>query len=151
MNSSNGHGGARPGAGRPTGAVSKLSKEAREKALNDGDGRLPHEILLDMARGNPQPVKTANMDEQTGEVTVKVIRYEMPDLEQRRDAAKAAAPYYAPKISTIEVTSGVNDDELDRIIAGLATEAGVSLGTGGEGETGEAEAASTRKQRRRVE
>ena len=129
------------GRGRPEGSTSRLAREAREQAKLTG--QLPHEILLDMARGNPQPIKTAEVNEATGEIEIKVVKWEIPDMEQRRDAAKAAAPYYAPKISTVEVISGVSDHDLDSIIAQLASEAGVSLGSLGEAEEGEEEEGSS--------
>lgn len=128
-----GRGGYRPGAGRPPNATNKLSREAREKALATGDGMLPHEFLLKIVRG--EPIFRKEVHPVTGQ---EVVIQEQYDFEARKDAAKAAAPYYAPKISTVEVISGVSDNELDSIIARAAAEAGISLGTGGEGEEGEA-------------
>jgi hypothetical protein len=69
--------------------------------------------------------------------TLKLASWLTPDLETIKDAAKAAAPYFAPKISTVEVIQGVSEHELDRIIALAASEAGVSLGIGGEGQEDE--------------
>lgn len=73
-------GGARPGAGRKVGAIQRVAREAREKAA--ATGMLPHEFLLAIMR-----------DEVEGE---------SPTFEQRLDAAKAAAPYFAPKLASIE-------------------------------------------------
>lgn len=126
---------AMPGAGRPPGSMSKIAAQARERAQETG--QLPHEILLDMARGEPQ--LQIEVDAQ-GRRTEKWVSI---DLDARRDAAKAAAPYYAPKISTVEVIGGVADEQLDEFIARLAAEAGVSIGAAGEGtedEAGDAEA-----------
>lgn len=109
--------------GRPEGSMNKLAREAREMAVKTG--RLPHEILLDLARGHT--VEQQVKDPETGKTTT---RYLVPDLETIKDAAKAAAPYFAPKISTVEVIHGVSDDELDRIIALAAAEAGVSVSVG---------------------
>lgn len=134
--------------GRPPGALSKLSREARERAQQSGE--LPHEILLSIARGNPQPVRTVTFDKETGEIDVKVTGYEVPDLERRADSAKAAAPYYAPKISTVEVITGVSEDELDNIIALAAAEAGLGNGFDGEGEESEAAPAPSAPARKRV-
>ncbi|WP_199235164.1 hypothetical protein [Azospirillum sp. TSA6c] len=78
-NSNMPRGGARPGAGRKVGAVQKVAREAREKAA--ASGMLPHEFLLAIMR-----------DEVAGET---------PTFEQRLDAAKAAAPYYAPKLAAV--------------------------------------------------
>jgi hypothetical protein len=128
--------------------MSKLAKEARKRAEETGE--LPHEILLSMARGNPQPVKKVEFHADTGEIEVVITGYEILDLEGRRDAAKAAAPYYAPKISTVEVITGVSDDELDNIIALAAAEAGVSYGAGGEGQESEADPAPAVRSRVRL-
>lgn len=129
IETSGNRGGRRANAGRKKESHNRLSMEAREKA--QATGLLPHEILLSMARGEPQEVYVPLPD---GTVKRSLVQV---DLEQRRDAAKAAAPYYAPKISTVEVISGVGDDELDAIIKGAAAAAGVSLGLDGEGEEDE--------------
>ena len=122
------------GRGRPPGSNTRLAAEAIEAAK--ATGKLPHEILLSMARGEPQT--QYEVDQATGEIKAVVVSI---DIEVRRDAAKAAAPYYAPKISTVEVIHGVQDDELDAIIAELAAKAGISLGDVGEGPEDEAEGA----------
>jgi hypothetical protein len=100
-------GGSRPGAGRKHGSHDRFSKEDREQAK--ATGLLPHEILLDIARGNPQPRYEA--DE---EGNLKRIGWEVPTREDIKECAKAAAPYYAPKISTVEVVGNMGDDELDQ-------------------------------------
>ena len=122
--------------GRPPGALSKLAKENMDKARATGE--LPHEFLLRVARG--EIIYRDFVDPFSGVITQTMEEY---DLSVRIDAAKAAAPYYAPKISTVEVIHGVPDHELDIIIAQLAAEAGLSTGTDGEGETNEAEGSST--------
>lgn len=123
-------GGARAGAGRPPGAASRMSREARAKA--EATGILPHEFLLMIVRG--EPIFRMEVHPMTGE---KVAVKEDYSFEDRKDAAKAVAPYYAPKISTVEVITGVSDYELDSIIARAAAEAGISVGTSGEGEEDE--------------
>ena len=128
------------GRGRPLGSASKMAKEAVEKAKATGD--LPHEFLLRIARGEAIYRDVVNPD------TQKIERVEETyDFEDRKDAAKAAAPYYAPKISTVEVIRGVPDDELDSIIAKLTAEAGVSLSIGGEGEEESGEGSPPRRAR----
>lgn len=74
-------GGKRPGAGRPKGAVSKLSATAVAHAKATGE--LPHEFLLRVVRG-------------------QCIDDQYPTLEQRIAAAVAAAPYFAPKLAAVE-------------------------------------------------
>lgn len=125
--------------GRPLGALSKMTKEAREKAR--ATGLLPHEFLLAISQG--QIIKTRQVDEhgEVTEVTEKI------DLDRRIDAAKAAAPYYAPKISTVEVITGVGDDELIAFIKSTAAQAGISLGADGV----EQEAEAPTRTRRTIE
>jgi hypothetical protein len=125
--------------GRPLGSASKMALEAREKAQATGD--LPHEFLLRIVRGEPIYRDHVDRDGNTRRVL------EVYDFEDRKDAAKAVAPYYAPKISTVEVIRGVPDDELDSIIAKLATETGFSLGDGGKGTEDEAEENPPRRTR----
>lgn len=122
--------------GRPEGSTSKLARDAIQRAKESGE-LLPHEILLSMARGEPQ--KEYKPDPVTGKVAERWVSM---DIEQRRDAAKAAAPYFAPKISTVEVIHGISDDNLDAIIAQLAAETGLALGAGGEAEEAESSEAA---------
>ncbi len=131
--------------GRPEGSTNRYTKEAIERAQQTG--LLPHEILLDMARGNPQ--QEIQVDPSTG---ATVARWVSLDIEQRKDAAKAAAPYYAPKISTVEVIKNVDDAELDFIIAELAAQTGLVAGAGGEAEEGDEEdaAGGSKAPRKRV-
>lgn len=75
-------GGARPGAGRKAGGVNKLSQKAREAAA--ATGKLPHELLLMVARGQPLPGERGK-----------------PTRAERIDAMKAAAPYYAPRLAAV--------------------------------------------------
>lgn len=134
-----GQGGWRPGAGRKPNSTNRMSAEAREKARLTG--LLPHEILLSIARGEPQ--EEIDVEAETGRQTTRLVPI---SVERRLDAAKAAAPYYAPKISTVEVISGVGDHDLDQLITQLASEAGVSLSASGESPQGE----GTEKPRDRV-
>ena len=133
-------GGYRPGSGRKPNSVNRISKEAREKALASGE--LPHEFLLRIARG--EIITRQFRNPATGRMETVEEQY---SFEDRKDAAKAAAPYFAPKISTVEVIKGVAEDELDSIIAKLAAETGISVGDGGESTEGEAEASPTSRRR----
>lgn len=74
-------GGARPGAGRKKGVPNTRTQERVAKA--EASGLMPHEFLLSVARG-----------EKIGTYT--------PTFAERIDAAKAAANYYAPKLSNVE-------------------------------------------------
>lgn len=75
-------GGKREGAGRKQGSVNRLSQEAIEAATKTGE--LPHEFLLRVSRG-------------------ETIDGENPAFDKRIDAAKAAAPYFAPRLATATV------------------------------------------------
>lgn len=74
-------GGKREGAGRKKGQVNRISADAIEKAKATGE--LPHEFLLRISRG--------------GDVDGTI-----PDFDQRTAAAIAAAPYFAPKLASVE-------------------------------------------------
>lgn len=130
--------------GRPKGSISKRAQADIDAARDTG--LLPHEILLHIARG--LPLQEVNVNPLTGE---QVITYLPPaDLQTRASAAKDAAPYYAPKLATVEVLTQINDDDLDSLIASLATQAGVGLTPDGEGEEGGQEAQAVSRPRRRI-
>lgn len=135
---------ARKPPGRVPGTLNKLSQKAIEQARETGI--LPHEILLSMARGEPQAVYKV-----TEEGGLAISHYEVLDVDQRRDAAKGAAPYYAPRISTVELVSGMKDDDLDSIIASLATQAGVDPSALGARSTQQAQPDAAGRTRRRYE
>ena len=67
--------------GRPRGALNKASREQRERAAESG--MLPHEFLLAVTRG-------------------ETIGDYVPTFAERLEAAKAAAPFFAPKLSAVE-------------------------------------------------
>lgn len=70
-------GGARPGAGRKAGAITKRTREVADRATEDGV--TPLEYML------------------------TVLRNEAADPAQRFEAAKHAAPYMHPKLSSVDV------------------------------------------------
>lgn len=130
--------------GRPPGSTSKINKSIREAAAATGD--LPHEILLKMARGLPVRVMvdSGRVDEDGAPIFVE--KWQALDPEGVRDAAKAAAPYFAPKLSTVETITGLTDEQLDEIIRSAAAEAALSVGDAGEGaESPPAEPATPRR------
>jgi len=71
-----GHGGSRPGAGRKTGGVNRVTKEAIDKAKAGGE--MPLDFLL------------------------RIMRDEAADEAKRIDCAKAAAQYVHPKLTSVE-------------------------------------------------
>lgn len=88
-------GGKRPGAGRKPSSVNRMSQKAREKAAETG--LLPHEFLLAVSQG-------------------QMVDDYKPTFEDRLDAAKAAAPYYAPKLSSVDSTLKGDDGPLQVVI-----------------------------------
>jgi hypothetical protein len=108
-------GGARPGSGRLKGRKQTVSNQARKEAA--AAGLLPHEWLLKVARGEPIPHKQWKIiyDRNGNELSRELVEVEVyADFATRIDAAKAAAPYYAPRLATQQVkleqpgnTSGV--------------------------------------------
>lgn len=85
-------GGARPGAGRKKGSPNKATQAQREAVVQSG--KTPLEYLLDVMRDAGR------------------------DLSARLDAAKAAAPYVHPKLSSVEMKANVSlshEDALDEL------------------------------------
>jgi len=98
-------GGARPGAGRPKGSTQKITALAREEAM--ATGLLPHEWLLKVSRGEGIVHKrwVVKYDKRGKELGRELVEEEIyADFATRLDAAKAAAPFYAPKLAAQSVT-----------------------------------------------
>src|SRR5512132_321653 len=72
----NGHGGKRPGAGRPRGAASRANEEVRQEAAATGE--LPLAYMLRIMRDPSQPVS------------------------RRDEMARAAAPFCHSRLSSVE-------------------------------------------------
>jgi hypothetical protein len=86
------HGGARKGAGKPKGAVSKIDKAAREQALATGISPLDYMLTQLRDEANPK--------------------------EARMDAAKAAAPYLHARLAAVEHSGNMtvrHEDALDEL------------------------------------
>ena len=99
---SNGRGGPRKGAGRPKGALTSRTREIAEKAA--GEGITPLEFMLQMMR--------------------RESFHEDPKIEAQREmmrfeAAKAAAPYIHPRLSSVEVDADVKVRNLAQELAEL--------------------------------
>lgn len=146
-----GKGGYRPGSGRKPGSANRrLAQDNIDKAA--AHGMLPHEFLLAIVRGERITRTIVEIETDGNGDPVEVVREvdEKYDFKDRQVAARDAAPYYAPRISTVEVITGVADDDLDAIIASLAKETGLSTGPVGEGTQAEGvrpEAGSTSSSR----
>ena len=112
-------GGRQPGAGRPKGALSKVTAKAKQAAMETG--LLPHEWLLQVSRGEGIKHKrwVVKYDAKGNEKSRDLIEEEIyADFPTRIDAAKAASPYYAPRLAvqTVSVT-GSSDAVSDTLKA----------------------------------
>lgn len=123
--------------GRKIGSSNVMTQAARLAA--QATGLLPHEWLLAVARGEGIEQKRWKITvdrrgDETKELITEVI---YPDFHMRQDSAKAAAPYYAPRLAaqTVDLsgTLGVTrmsdtelDEELRRLVGG-----NVAAGTSG--------------------
>lgn len=123
-----------PSIRNPDGRRKRSKPNAKEIAKNvrklgyGNKGYLPHEILLRIAQGRKL---WHGRDEDGNKIWIQ------PTLDDRIRCAIAAAPYYAPKLSTVEIIQGTTDDELDEIIKTSAAAAGLSISLTGEGEEAE--------------
>jgi hypothetical protein len=86
-----GKGGFRPGAGRPKGAINKVTEKAREEA--ERTGITPLQFLLNTMRDEGQ------------------------EHAIRQDAAKAAAQYIHPKLQAVHTTTKDDADIREWMIA----------------------------------
>jgi len=109
-------GGKTKSPGRPRGSTNSMSQKARTAAKLTG--KLPHEILLDAARGECFKVKQLVItyyrsgpnrgDEKSREW---IVQDYYPTYAERMDAAKSAAPYYAPRLASQTIDAGKNATE----------------------------------------
>ena len=97
-----GRGGARKGAGRPKGSLTSRTREIAEKAA--GQGVTPLEFMLEMMR------RDAFHEDPKIEAQREMMRFE---------AAKAAAPYIHPRLSSVEVDAEVKVRNLAQELAEL--------------------------------
>jgi hypothetical protein len=114
-------GGARPGAGRKKGTLAKVTAKSREAA--QAVGMLPHEWLLSVARGDPIEQKRWKIkyDKSGNEVSRELITEMIyPDAAMRTDCAKAAAPYYAPRLAVQTIGVQNNSDVVAKTLKELA-------------------------------
>lgn len=118
-------GGRQPGSGRPKGALSKVTAKAKQAAMETG--LLPHEWLLKVSRGEPIVHKRWKIEYfKTGpkagtEKSRTLIEEEVyTEFSTRLDAAKAAAPFYAPKLAVQVVNPEGDPATVAQQLAALA-------------------------------
>ena len=114
-------GGRHPGAGRPKGALSKVTAKAKQAAMETG--LLPHEWLLQVSRGEGIKHKrwVVKYDAKGNEKSRELIEEEVyADFPTRIDAAKAASPYYAPRLAVQTVSVTGNSDAVSDTLKAIA-------------------------------
>lgn len=122
-------GGPVANAGKKKGTLFSVVRESRDEAK--ALGLLPHEWLLKVSRGDPIPQtyyvekrdKNGNkiLDE-NGNVTGEYLVMDTyADLDTRIDCAKAAAPYYAPKLAVqvLQTPGGPSGGESSAVVEAL--------------------------------
>lgn len=126
------HGGSRPGAGAKRGSKQKaLTPKERVKELvkaSAGGGLMPHEILLKAARGESFRIKKLvitcyKSGPNKGQEKSREWEEQeyVPSYAEQIDAAKAAAPYFAPRLATQMVkTDARTADALTGVMKELA-------------------------------
>jgi len=114
-------GGRQPGAGRPKGALSKVTAKAKQAAMETG--LLPHEWLLMVSRGEGIKHKrwVIKYDAKGNEKSKELVEEEVyADFPTRIDAAKAASPYYAPRLAVQTVSVSGNSDAVSETLKSIA-------------------------------
>lgn len=99
-------GGKRENAGRKPGSGNKMSAAARKAAAETG--LLPHEFLLNVMRGRAVMLPDPKSDRRR----IKRI----PTFEEMLDAAKAAAPYYAPRLSAVALKAKTSENPWNELL-----------------------------------
>jgi hypothetical protein len=100
----------RRGPGRPKGSVNRTSIKFIEEAARAG-GMLPHEVLLNVMRCDY--------------VVINGTKYS-PTFEQRMQAAVQAAPYFAPRLGSVDVLQGHSDEDLRALLVETLRDPAVS-------------------------
>jgi hypothetical protein len=93
------------------GILKTVAEISREAAL--ATGLLPHEWLLKIARGEPIVQKrwVHDFDKEGRSLSRELVEdVVFPTIDQRIDCAKAAAPYYAARISIQHNTHSSTED-----------------------------------------
>lgn len=114
-------GGRQPGAGRPKGAISKVTAKAKQAAMETG--LLPHEWLLLVSRGEGIKHKrwVVKYDDKGNEKSRDLVEEEVyADFPTRIDAAKAASPFYAPKLAVQTVSVSGNSNAVAETLKSIA-------------------------------
>ena len=82
--------------GRPRGSLNRTSLKLMRDAA-EGGGMAPHEFLLAIVRCEY--------------MVINGVKYQ-PTFEQRLQAAREAAPYFAPRIASSDVLTSCSDEHL---------------------------------------
>jgi hypothetical protein len=89
-------GGKRQGAGRKAGSANTKTREIADKAASEGVTPLEYMLAIMREESLPEDADAAQI------IAMKAMRFE---------AAKAAAPYIHPKLSSVEMNANVTNHE----------------------------------------
>ena len=105
-------GGARPGAGRPKGAIARRNEEAIKKA--EAEGIMPRDLLLKDMRyydtTAESEIARLQLLPQTAE-NIELLKIAISYKKLARDCAEAVAPYCHSKLSSVDQTVTMNTHE----------------------------------------
>lgn len=107
--------------GRPKGSLAIVTAKARGAAMLVG--LLPHEWLLKVSRGEPilqkhWRIRTDKNGKELSRVLIEEQFY--ADFPMRVDAAKAAAPFYAPKLAVQNISMSGSPDAVADVLKQVA-------------------------------
>lgn len=101
-----------------TGTARSAQQNSKALVAVSREKMLPHEILLSIARGEPMEVKEAKdvYDKDGVLIGQEIIeRVMIPPPSMQADCAKAAAPYFAPRLATQVITLRGREDLLNTL------------------------------------
>ncbi len=102
-------GGARAGSGRKMGAATKKTRKIANDVMSDG-GLTPLQYMIDTLRETPEAIRKLHKD---GKIDSTELALRLGLLMKRRDdAAKDAAPYVHPRLTSIEAKIDVPGHEV---------------------------------------
>ena len=111
-----GNGGARKGSGRKVGAATKKTREIADKLAESGE-LTPLEYMLETLRQTPEKLRAQF---KSGEITEIEFAIAIKKLDDSRyQAARDAAPYIHPRLSSVEakVKSTGHEEWLEEILS----------------------------------
>ena len=111
--------------GKASRRPNQLSALMERVSALGGTGLLPHEVLCSVAQGRRMPMGLDEHGDPLRNEEGEIIWWQ-PSRDERLDAAKAGAPFFAPKLSAVDFTRNLDDDTLLSLILELAQSTGLT-------------------------